>query len=85
VFFIKIFLIPDTFDVIMSFPDQPYIIDFGPLNSKSNLYAFSWKEILPLLNKEVPEEVAPIFRYLDTDIGITTRTDAIYKIANAFT
>ncbi|CAH1377731.1 unnamed protein product [Tenebrio molitor] len=74
-----------TFDVIMSFPDQPYIIDFGPLNSKSNLYAFSWKEILPLLNKEVPEEVAPIFRYLDTDIGITTRTDAIYKIANAFT
>ncbi|XP_967295.2 cell division cycle protein 123 homolog [Tribolium castaneum] len=74
-----------TFDVIISFPDQPCIIDFGPLNSKTNLYAFSWKEISSLFDKEVPEEVAPIFRYLDSDIGIMSRTDAIYKFANAFT
>lgn len=43
--------ISDTFDVILSYPDKPYILDFGPLNGKTNLYAFSWKEINPLLNK----------------------------------
>ncbi|KAJ3639597.1 hypothetical protein Zmor_002947 [Zophobas morio] len=73
------------FDVIMSYPDQPSIVDFGPINSKTNLYAFSWREISPLINKDSPEEVAPIFRYLDSDIGIMTKADAIYKIANAFT
>lgn len=43
----------DIFDVIMSYPDKPCILDFGSLNNKTNLYAFSWKEILPLLNKVI--------------------------------
>lgn len=69
-----------TFDVVLSYPDQPVVLDFGPLNTKTNLYAFSWKEIGPLLNKEVPAEVAPVFRYLESDIGIMTRADALRKI-----
>ncbi|KAF7271564.1 hypothetical protein GWI33_015592 [Rhynchophorus ferrugineus] len=69
-----------TFDVILSYPDKPYVLDFGPLNSKTNLYAFSWKEINPLLNKEVPKEVSPVFRYLESDIGIMTRAEALRKI-----
>uniref|UniRef100_A0AAR5PX01 Cell division cycle protein 123 homolog n=1 Tax=Dendroctonus ponderosae TaxID=77166 RepID=A0AAR5PX01_DENPD len=38
-------------DIVLSYPDKPFILDFGPLNSRTNLYAFSWKEIGPLLNK----------------------------------
>lgn len=41
----------DVVDVVLSYPDKPFILDFGPLNSRTNLYAFSWKEIGPLLNK----------------------------------
>ncbi|XP_056639392.1 cell division cycle protein 123 homolog [Diorhabda sublineata] len=66
-----------VFDVIFQYPDKPYIIDFEPLNSKTNLYAFSWKEIQPLINKDSPDDVAPVFRYLETDIGIITKTDAL--------
>lgn len=68
------------FDVVLSYPDKPFILDFGPLNSKTNLYAFSWKEISPLLNKDVPEELPPVFRYLENDIGIMTRATALRKI-----
>ncbi|XP_023030294.2 translation initiation factor eIF2 assembly protein [Leptinotarsa decemlineata] len=65
-FFRKSFI----FDVVFQYPDAPIIVDFGPLNSKTNLYAFTWKEIQPLISKEVPEDVAPVFRYLESDIGI---------------
>ncbi|KAJ8960537.1 hypothetical protein NQ318_013825 [Aromia moschata] len=59
-----------VFDVVLSYPDKPFVLDFGPLNSKTNLYAFSWKEIQPLLSKDVPEDMAPVFRYIESDIGI---------------
>lgn len=41
----------DTFDVVTIYENDIMILDFGPLNSKSKLYAFSWKEIQPLMNK----------------------------------
>ncbi|XP_019869561.1 cell division cycle protein 123 homolog [Aethina tumida] len=69
------------FDVVLPYPGSPYLLDFSPLNSKSNLYAFSWKEIKPLLSKEQTEGVPPVFRYLESDIGIMTRADALYKIS----
>ncbi|XP_050314821.1 cell division cycle protein 123 homolog [Anthonomus grandis grandis] len=68
-----------VFDVVLSYPEKPFLLDFGALNCKTNLYAFSWKEISPLLNKEVPEEVAPVFRYLESDIGIMTKGAALQK------
>nr|CAI5853218.1 unnamed protein product [Callosobruchus analis] len=70
-------------DVVYSYPDKPYILDFGPLNNKTNLYAFTWKEIQPLLQKECPEDVAPVFRYLENDIGIMSKADALRKFSNA--
>ncbi|KAL1493078.1 hypothetical protein ABEB36_011211 [Hypothenemus hampei] len=39
------------FDVVLSYPDKPFLLDFGPLNSKTNLYAFTWTEISSLLDK----------------------------------
>ncbi|XP_060515897.1 cell division cycle protein 123 homolog [Cylas formicarius] len=69
-----------VFDIVLSYPETPYIVDFNPLNSKTNLYAFSWKEIGPLLNKETIEEVAPVFRHLDSDIGIMTKASALMKL-----
>lgn len=70
-------------DVVLSYPDDPFILDFGPVNSKTNLYAFTWKEIQPLINKESPEDIPPVFRYLETDIGIMTRADALNKFARS--
>ncbi|KAG5877480.1 hypothetical protein JTB14_029986 [Gonioctena quinquepunctata] len=70
------------FDVVLQYPDGISIMDFGPLNSKTNLYAFSWKEILPLMSKEVPEDIAPVFRYLESDIGIMTKASALNKFSN---
>ncbi|CAH1129930.1 unnamed protein product [Ceutorhynchus assimilis] len=69
-----------TIDVVLSYPDRPFIMDFGPLNNKTNLYAFSWKEIGPLFYKDTPEEITPVFRYLESDIGIMTRASALLKI-----
>ncbi|XP_066247537.1 translation initiation factor eIF2 assembly protein-like [Euwallacea similis] len=66
-------------DIVLSYPDKPFILDFGPLNRKTNLYAFTWKDIGPLLNKDVDKEVAPVFRYLDSDIGIMNRAHALLK------
>ncbi|CAH0562504.1 unnamed protein product [Brassicogethes aeneus] len=57
------------FDIVMSFSDGIYLLDFSPLNRNTVLYAFSWSEIQPLLNKE-PEDVAPVFRFLEKDIGL---------------
>lgn len=45
------FFILVIFDIVLPYPGSPYLLDFSPLNSKSNLYAFSWKEIKPLLCK----------------------------------
>lgn len=70
-------------DVVLSYPDNPFILDFGPLNSKTNLYAFTWKEIQPLINKESPGDIPPVFRYLETDIGIMTRAVALNKFARS--
>ncbi|XP_018571009.1 cell division cycle protein 123 homolog [Anoplophora glabripennis] len=70
-------------DIVMSYPDDPFILDFGPLNSKTNLYAFTWKEIQPLISKECPEDIPPVFRYLETDIGIMTRAAALNKFARS--
>ncbi|CAH1173542.1 unnamed protein product [Phaedon cochleariae] len=69
------------FDVVFQYPDRPIVVDFGPLNSKTNLYAFSWKEIQPLMGKDVPEDLPPVFRYLETDIGIMMKADALNKFA----
>ncbi|KAH1023611.1 hypothetical protein HUJ04_012779 [Dendroctonus ponderosae] len=69
----------DVVDIVLSYPDKPFILDFGPLNSRTNLYAFSWKEIGPLLNKDFQDEIAPVFRYLECDIGIMIREDALKK------
>lgn len=44
-------LFTDIFDVVLSYPNIPVLLDFGILNSKTNLHAFSWNEISPLLNK----------------------------------
>ncbi|KAJ8932239.1 hypothetical protein NQ314_014814 [Rhamnusium bicolor] len=74
-----------VFDVVLSYPDKPFILDFGALNSKTNLYAFTWKEIQPLINREDPDDIAPVFRYLETDIGIMTRTAALNKFARSQT
>lgn len=92
------------FDVILSYPDKPLLLDFGPLNAKTNLYAFSWKEISPLLNEvnfsayilyfyealllaaflqDVVEVLPPVFRYVEKDIGIMSRTDALAKFRQA--
>ncbi|KAJ8921467.1 hypothetical protein NQ315_003085 [Exocentrus adspersus] len=70
-------------DIVLSYPDEPFVLDFGALNGKTNLYAFTWKEIQPLMRKECPEDVAPVFRYLETDIGIMTRADALSKFARS--
>lgn len=43
--------ISDTFDVIMPTPGEILVVDFGPLNQKTKLYAFNWKEIQPLMQK----------------------------------
>ncbi|XP_072380243.1 translation initiation factor eIF2 assembly protein-like [Diabrotica undecimpunctata] len=69
------------FDVVFQYPEKPYLLDFEPLNSKTNLHAFSWKEIQPLLSQEAPEDIAPVFRYLETDIGIMTKADALKTFA----
>lgn len=71
------------FDVVYCFPDEPYIIDFGSLNCKTNLYAFTWNEIHPLINENICEEVAPVFRYLESDYGIMTRTDALNRFVQS--
>ncbi|CAH1109391.1 unnamed protein product [Psylliodes chrysocephalus] len=71
------------FDVVFQYPENPYIIDFESLNSKTNLYAFSWKEIQPLISKETPENIAPVFRYLENDVGIMTRADALSTFAKS--
>lgn len=68
------------FDIFMTFPDSITLLDFGPLTSKTNLYAFNWREIQSIMSKGSTEEVAPVFRYLESDIGIMTRADALYKI-----
>lgn len=72
-----------TFDVILTYPADPLIMDFGPLNSKTNLYAFNWKEIQNIISKECPKDVAPVFRYLETDIGIMTKASALSKFMSA--
>lgn len=79
-----------TFDVIMQSQDNVLLLDFGPLNVKSKLYAFNWSEILPLTLKvsniifsnkyllyiqhfpQPSNEVAPVFRHLESDVGIVT-------------
>lgn len=70
------------FDVVHPYPNSPYIIDFGPLNPKTNLYAFNWDEIHPLMNKDSPE-VAPVFRFLESDIGIITKSEALSMFAKS--
>lgn len=71
-----------VFDVVFSYHNSPYILDFGPLNSKTNLYAFSWKEIHPLMNRDSPE-VAPVFRFLESDIGIMTKAEALSRFTKS--
>lgn len=44
-------IILDIFDVIMPKPDEILLVDFGPLNQKTKLYAFNWKEIQPIMKK----------------------------------
>ncbi|CAG9857373.1 unnamed protein product [Phyllotreta striolata] len=66
-----------VFDVVFQHPDRPSLIDFEALNAKTNLYAFAWNEIQPLLGKEANDEVPPVFRYLENDIGIMARADAL--------
>lgn len=39
------------FDVILVQSDDPMLVDFSPLNNKTNLLAFSWKEIQPIMKK----------------------------------
>lgn len=70
------------FDVIFSYTGSPYIIDFAPLNSKTNLYAFTWNEIHPLINKDSPM-VAPVFRFLESDIGIMSKSDALSRFSKS--
>ncbi|XP_045481524.1 cell division cycle protein 123 homolog isoform X1 [Harmonia axyridis] len=70
------------FDVILVLPDDPIIVDFSPLNNKSNLLAFSWKEIHPIIKKNSLDEVSPVFRYLESDIGIMTKGNAQLKFSN---
>lgn len=57
-------IILDTFDVISAFENDITLVDFGQLNSKSNLYAFSWKEIQPLINKVKNLQVGWLFMLL---------------------
>ncbi|KAL3290295.1 hypothetical protein HHI36_023639 [Cryptolaemus montrouzieri] len=71
-----------VFDIILTLPDDPIIVDFSPLNSNTNLLAFDWKEIHPIIKKNSEEEVSPVFRYLETDIGIMTRTAAQLKFSH---
>lgn len=70
------------FDVVLPYPSSPYILDFGPLNPKTNLYAFSWNEIHPLMNKDSPE-MPPVFRFLESDIGIITKSEALSRFAKS--
>ncbi|KAK9890153.1 hypothetical protein WA026_008959 [Henosepilachna vigintioctopunctata] len=71
-----------VFDVILNLPDEPIIIDFSPLNKKTNLLAFNWNEIYSIIKKSPTEEVAPVFRYLESDIGIMTRANLQHKFSN---
>lgn len=50
-FFYVLFCFSDTFDIIVPPHDNVLLVDFGPLNSKSNLYAFKWKEVQPIVIK----------------------------------
>ncbi|XP_044765140.1 cell division cycle protein 123 homolog [Coccinella septempunctata] len=70
------------FDVICVLPDETIIVDFSPLNNKTNLLAFSWKEIHPIIKKNSKEEVSPVFRYLESDIGIMTKANAQLRFSN---
>lgn len=69
-------------DVVLSYPNSPYILDFGALNSKTTLYAFNWNEIHPLMNGD-SQEVAPVFRFLESDIGIMTKSEALNRFATS--
>lgn len=71
-----------VFDVVFCYPNSPYILDFGPLNSKTNLYAFNWTEIQPLINKDTPE-LSPVFRFLENDIGIMTKLEALSRFTKS--
>lgn len=72
-----------VFDVVYSYPNSAYILDFGPLNLKTNLYAFNWTEIHPLIGKESPNDIAPVFRYLESDFGIMAKSESINKFLNS--
>lgn len=71
-----------VFDTVLQYPNSPYIIDFSPLNSKTILYAFNWNEIHPLMTK-TSTDVAPVFRFLENDIGIMTKLDALNRFAKS--
>lgn len=45
------FCIIDIFDVFITYPDAITLVDFSPLTSKTNLYAFTWKEIQNIMKK----------------------------------
>lgn len=76
--------------------NEMLLVDFGPLNAKTELYAFKWSEIKPIIQKvkffisfffvhcvsnfllqNSTNDVVPVFRYLESDLGILT--PSLYK------
>lgn len=64
-----------VFDVYMKHPDTIVLVDFSALNTKTCLHAFEWDEVLPIIKKNSQEPVAPVFRYLDTEIGMMGKAE----------